>query len=232
MIENIPRKRVLLPALIVILIGCSVYGCMGTTPRSKVTLRTDRGRVIDDANRAKPFTPPVPDKPDAKTQKKDKKRGKNLVGHAEKRCNCVGFSLGRGDWETDTEELPAILEDNYVVVPEGKVRVCNIIVYGNPENGYDHVGLVVEVTPDGKPKVVRSKTTISDFIYDHPPDVEPFGADYKIYDRAGTDKLSPEQKQRIKDLQEAYDRISDKSSRKAHDAAARLCQEKNALLEA
>jgi hypothetical protein len=229
-LEN-PQIIGLIIVLALVAVGYAIYRGIWMAPGGQLAMRTDEGRPISDPTKADSFDTPVPGAPDADTQKKDKDRGRLLVGHAEKKCNCVGFSLGRGNWVIGTEDFPRIIEDNYSIV-EGKARICNVIIYGNPENGYDHIGLVVEVTADGKPKRVRSKTTISDFVYDDPPDVEPFGADYKVYERKSTDKLPPEQKKEIKKLQDEYDRIKDKGSKEARNKAARLCQEKNALLGA
>jgi hypothetical protein len=140
----------------------------------------------------------------------------------------MGFTFGQGNWEIPTERVPDILADNYQGVAPGRARVCMVIVWPDGDGGYDHSGLVVEVSQNGDPVSVRSKATISDFIYDHPPDVVPYGANYELYDRDPS-HLDAATRQEIADLQAAYDRVTDKSSREAHDAAARLCQKKNAL---
>ena len=189
--------------------------------------RTDRGHVIDGATRARDFPEDAPSEPDDATKQKDAERRKTLVGRAAKRCNCMGFSFGQGNWEIPTEEVPRILADNYVGVV-GRAKVCMIIVWPDGDGGYDHSGLVIEVSEDGRPVSVRSKATISNFVYDHPPDVEPYGGNYELYER-NPQNLDPATQQEIADLQKAYDAIADKSSREAHDAAARLCQKKNAL---
>jgi|TARA_B100001971_G_scaffold213689_1_gene247815 hypothetical protein len=217
---------------VVLLAGASyvLYRQIWWSPKGKTFFHTDKGNVIDGVDPAKSFGDKAAERPDKKTEEKDKEKGRVSVRRARKKCNCVGFSLGRGDWEIDTEELPLILKDNYTAVADGKAKVCNIIVYGNAEDGYDHIALVIEVTANGKPKVVRSKATTSDFVYDSPPDVQPYGNDYSVHNRTSTDNLPKDQKDKIEKLQKEYDEIKDKSSKEAHDAAALLCQEKNALL--
>jgi len=207
-------KKGLVLVLIMGLTGCSLF--------------TDRGQKIKLANPAKP----MPDPKDIPEEKKKVKDKGTMVRIAKKQCNCVGFSLGRGDWEIDTAEIPLILKDNYTIVPKGrgKVQVCDIIVYGSKENGFDHVGLVIEVKND-KPTLVRSKTATSIYVYDHPPNHQAYGSDNNIYRRTSTDKLPAEQKKKIKKLQDAYNKIENKSSTEARNAAAKLCQEKNAMLE-
>jgi hypothetical protein len=85
--------------------------------------------VIDGVDPAKSFGDKAAERPDKKTEEKDKEKGRVSVRRARKKCNCVGFSLGRGDWEIDTEELPLILKDNYTAVADGKAKVCNIILW-------------------------------------------------------------------------------------------------------
>ena len=216
--------------LVVLAASYVLYRRIWMSPKGSVHFRTDKGNVIKEVNAASSFDEEAADKPDKKTEEKDKERGRVFVRRAKKKCNCVGFALGRGDWEIDTSELPLILKDNYTAVADGSAKVCNIIVYGDAKKGYDHIGLVIEVTKDGKPKVVRSKATTSDFVYDSPPNVQPYGNDYTVHDRTSTDNLPKEQKDKIEKLQKEYDKIKDKSSKEAHDAAALLCQEKNALL--
>ena len=192
-------------------------------------LRTDQDRVLGRANRANVLAPPWPAGPDAATAAVDAQRKKTLIGHAPKQCNCIGFTFGLGDWEIATDHVTDILADGYHGVLEGTARVCNVIVWGDPERGYDHAGLVVEVTPAGAPKVIRSKSATSRFIYEHPADVAPFGADYQIYERNNLPAPGSAERTAIDDAQAAYDAIADKTSRAAHDAATLLCQRKNAL---
>ena len=158
------RYLSLTAGLLVLVMGYAACWHTGTVPKSRVSVRTDRERAIGGVNRAKPHDRPVPPKPKPDVQKKDKERGKILIGPTRKKTNCVGFALGRGEWEIDTTEIPKILEDNYIGIIKGKARVCDIVVYGDVESGYDHIGLVVEVTANGKPKYVRSTTGTSDYV--------------------------------------------------------------------
>lgn len=198
----------------------------------KFVFVTDKKTEIDGFDEAKPFKDGDPTRPDDITAAKDKKRGKVLVGRARLKSNCVGFALGRGNFQIYTEHLDEVLKDNYTPVEKGGAAVCNIVVYGSAERGYDHIALVVEVDKDGKPTVVRSKATISDFVYDEPPNVEPYGEDFTVHNRTSTDQLPKAQQEKIQELRKQYEKIKDKSSKQAHDAAAALCQEKNALMTA
>jgi hypothetical protein len=220
----------LLPPGIAFLLGAALGGwLMFVLLRIVGRLRTDRDRVLARVNRAKAYAPPLPAGPDAATAALDAQRKKTLIGHAVKQCNCIGFTFGKGDWEIDTDHVTEILADGYHGVPEGKAHVCNVIVWGDPDRGYDHAGLVVEVTPAGLPKVIRSKSATSRFIYEHPADVAPYGADFQIYERNSLPAPGTAARQAIDAAQAAYDAIADKTSRAAHDAATLLCQRKNAL---
>jgi hypothetical protein len=173
--------------------------------------------------------PGTPAAPNATQAAEDQQRRKEFVRRAAKRCNCVGFTFGRGRWEIDTAEVPTILRDNYTRVVERPARVCCIIAYGVDGGTYDHVGLVVEVDANGTPTKIRSKASTSPFIYDHPPDVAPYGNDYQIFER---NQVPAAAQADVAAAQAAYDAIPDKASRAAHDAAETLCQKKNALVGA
>tara|TARA_A100001037_G_scaffold102997_1_gene93735 strand:+ start:252 stop:551 length:300 start_codon:yes stop_codon:yes gene_type:complete len=89
------------------------------------------------------------------------------------------------------------------------------------------------VDDKGKPKVVRGKASTSHFVYEHEPSAKPYeDGDHKVYNRKDLSKLPKAQQDKIRELKEKYDKIRDKSSKEAHDAAAELCQEKNALKSA
>ena len=115
----------------------------GRTPPTKTVLVTDKGRDIAH-DPAKSLTDKDPKERTDKQKEKDKARGKTFIGRADKKANCVGFSLGRGDWEISTTDLDEILEDGYEEVADGKAEVCNIIVYGIESRTFDHIVLVVE----------------------------------------------------------------------------------------
>ncbi|OGA50539.1 MAG: hypothetical protein A3G24_22285 [Betaproteobacteria bacterium RIFCSPLOWO2_12_FULL_62_13] len=130
-------------------------------------LRTDCSTAITQINPAGDVLPGTPTAPDATQAAQDRQHRKEFVRCAEKRCNCLGFTFGRGRWEIDTTEVSTILRDNYHRVVEQPARVCDVIVYGVAGGTYDHVGLVVEVTRTARlprsaarPRRARSSTTI------------------------------------------------------------------------
>lgn len=191
---------------------------------------TDAGRTVGGQS-ARDMPNDVDSQPTQQQQQQDQQRGKEFIRLAAKKCNCIGFTFGQGNWELDTTEVPKILADNYgAQVPQGESQVCNVVVWKAPDGSYDHAGLVVEIDANGNPKTVRSKATISNFVYDHPPNVQPYGNTYEVYERNSTSSLSAAAQAEIQRLRDDYDRLNDKSSRTARDLAERLCQKKNALL--
>ena len=222
--------------------------CAGAAPTGPVTAPTGPvtvpagpvpapGNPVTDANRpvagssARPMPADVPSQPSQQQQQQDQQRGKELIRRAAKKGNCIGLTFGQGNWELDTTEVPKILADNYgAQVPNGESQVCNVVVYKAPDGSYDHAGLVVEVDANGNPKKVRSKATTSNYVYDHPPNVQPYGNTYEVYERSSTSSLGAAAQAEIRRLRDEYDRMADKSSRAARDLAERLCSKKNALV--
>ena len=129
--------------IIAIGIGIAVVYFLAPKTPTKTVLVTDKGRDIAH-DPAKSLTDKDPKERTDKQKEKDKARGKTSIGRADKKANCVGFSLGRGDWEISTTDLDEILEDGYEEVADGKAEVCNIIVYGIESRTFDHIVLVVE----------------------------------------------------------------------------------------
>ena len=167
------------------------------------TPRTDRGPKGPDGQRLEPVASPGTD------------------------LNCHGFTFGGGEWTIGEGSVPTILEDNYRAVAKGKARVCDVVVY-KKDGVCDHSGLVVEVDGNGNPKTIRSKWGPTGDVFDHPPDVQPYGDSFTTYER---DPATLDQATQVEldDLRKDYDKIADKSSLDARNAAAKLCQKRNAL---
>jgi hypothetical protein len=149
--------------------------------------------------------------------------------------NCHGFTFGGGILVIDEVDVKWILSGNYTPVTKGNAHICDVVVYGVAGKSYDHSGLVVEVDDKGNPKTIRSKWGPQGDVWDHPVDVKPYlkqdgsnEGDYETYNR-NLDNLDKADRDEVDKLQKDYDKISDKSSREAHDAAAKLCQLKNRL---
>ena len=112
--------------IIAIGIGIAVGYFLAPKTPTKTVLVTDKGRDIAH-DPAKSLTDKDPKERTDKQKEKDTARGKTFIGRADKKANCVGFSLGRGDWEISTTDLDEILEDGYEEVADGKAEVCDII---------------------------------------------------------------------------------------------------------
>ncbi len=214
---------------LLIALGVAGLRLLGLDQRRASPLVTDRGRSVAGANPARPMETDAPSAPSDETRRQDDERGRTVVRRAARRCNCIGFVFGQENWEIDTAEVPRLLEDNCTRVPDGRVQVCNVVVWRLPDGSYDHAALVVEVTPDGRARTVRGKAATSNFVYDHAPEAEPYGSNYEVYERTSTDALDAATRDELRRLREAYDRIADKSSPEARDAAERLCRKKNGL---
>ena len=183
--------------IIAIGIGIAVVYFLAPKTPTKTVLVTDKGRDIAH-DPAKSLTDKDPKERTDKQKEKDTARGKTFIGRADKKANCVGFSLGRGDWEISTTDLDEILEDGYEEVADGKAEVCNIIVYGIESRTFDHIVLVVEKwTTRGSQRFFRGKASTSHFVYEHEPSAKPYeDGDHKVYNRKDLSKLPKAQQAR------------------------------------
>lgn len=195
-------------------------------------LKTDDGETVHTGPLSEERHPTKPQRPRPKDPEKkiDVKEVANSGG-----CNCHGFTFSMGKFQIAPEEIDKILAANYKKKDKKKAEVCCIVVYSNEQVGTDipnvHSGLVVEVDDKtGEPKSVRSKSSGSGGLFDHPTDIENYDK-WDLYCR-NTDKFDDRKKKELDELAEKYKKVEkDKgpSSPEAHNAAAALCQAKNAL---
>lgn len=193
-------------------------------PPDRRGLRTDQERAVagNRPPRTDPTAPAVPDAAETGTR--------TFVRRAADDYNCLGFTFGRRLWEIDDAEIERILEDNYGPALEpGQISVCCVIVWRD-KGTFHHVGLVVQVTPDGKVAMARSKSASSNYVFDHGPDAEPNSKGYTVHRRVSTAKLGPREQRSLAEYQAAYDALPNKTTAAARDAAELLCQTRNGLI--